>query len=61
MTFIFKGTKEEVETKAKELRQSIETNGKFDYLLDVRQVTTNTGNYWKATLQIFFKEYTWEH
>lgn len=62
MAFIFKGdTKEEVEQKAAEIRKGIETNGMFDYLLDVRQVTTNTGTYWKATMQIFFKEYTWRH
>ncbi len=62
MSFIFKGeTKEEVEMKATEIRESIETNGKFDYLLDVRQIVTNTGTYWKATMQIYFKEYRWEH
>ncbi len=62
MSFIFRGeTKEEVETEAAKIRKGIETNGKFDYLLDVRQITTNTGTYWKCTMQIFFKEYTWEH
>lgn len=62
MTFVFKGkTKEEVEAKAAEMRKGIEINGKFDYFMDIRRITTGTGLYWKATLHIFFKEYTWEH
>lgn len=61
MSIVFKGEKSEVEARATEFLKNIETNGKFDYLLDVRQITTNTGTYWKCTMQIFFKEYTWEH
>lgn len=58
MSFIFKGaTKEEVETKAADMRKGIETNGRFDYLLDVRLVSAGVDTYWQATLLIFFKKY----
>jgi hypothetical protein len=52
MVFILTGTtKVDVQEQVNEIIYTVEKQGRFDYLLDVREVERGR---WKATLQLFW-------